>query len=111
MICSVFVEFILGSEDSAVAVGVLEGTISIGDHEGDLPLLQQDQVGQESLLQPVDGEVVLAVLEIAAQPVLESGVVLFPGVGRGDDQEPSRCQHFLVKLRSDLSSQDTIRRD
>ena len=84
---SVFVEFVLGSKDSAVTVGVLEGPISIRDHKGDLSLLQQNQVGQKSLLQPVDGEVVLAVLEIAAHPVVYGGVLLSPGVGRGDDEE------------------------
>ena len=96
------IQLSLGSKDSAVTVGVLEGSISVRDDEGDFPLLQEDQVGQESFLQSVNSEVVLPVLQISAHPLVDGGVVLFPGVGRGNDEESSGSQHFLQEFLSTL---------
>lgn len=90
------IQLSLGSKDSAVTVGVLEGSISVRDDEGDFPLLQEDQVGQESFLQSVNSEVVLPVLQISSDPVLHRGVLRPPGVGGGDYQEAARPQHLLV---------------
>ena len=83
------------SKNSAVAVGVLIGTISVWNHEGNPSFLQKLKLWQECLLQTIHSEVILCIFEEASNPLFNISVLLFPGVGRGNDKDSFLCQHGL----------------
>ena len=82
-----------------IAVGVLEGPVTVRDHEGHSQTLQQSQLRPKELTEPLLGGDLPAAPLQASDPVLRLGVLRLPGVGRGDHQEPSVGQHFLKPAR------------
>ena len=59
---------ILASKDGAVAVGVLEGAVSIWDDKRNPVNLQQEELRLEKLLESIDCEKVLPVLLESTDP-------------------------------------------
>ena len=85
----------LPPKHGAVAVGVLEGAVAVGDDEGDPRGVEKHQVRAQELLQSLLGAELRPAHRHAPQPAAGLRVLRLPGVGGGHHQQPSLRQHRL----------------